>query len=492
MWVRRSTARLSIALAAVFAGLVLVDPAASVAASSAPTPAAPAQTPARGTENRLLAAPPGAMSEATAAVDPYNPAHMAVAANPYLDPVRIQVSITDDGGRHWSPALTVLPPGAYKSYDPQLGYAPDGSLLVTGGSTADTRGGCQGGGQVFLAELRGGAFTFHTLAVAAPANALLDRPTLLATAATPNVILVAWTASSGPGAECALRPVRSSTRVARLTAQLRVLGTVTLPRVAQAPFGSQLAVSGAGVYGLVVAGRDASDGITVAVYTSTNGVSWLAETAGSARAAPDELPGLGGAVLSMPTIAGLPRGFAVAWTDAAGGIERTRLARDDTGRWQEVAAPPAAGPVLLPTVAAAGHDLVVIQAGLGPAGLTFSTWQQQATGWVPLAVDAGGSGAELHELGEALGLAAGGGGSYLTAVPVELAGGSALLVRTRRPAPPAASPPARSAPALPRANRPHGDRSSGEGSTAVLGTAAGLLALTLAAVWIRRRRGAHR
>lgn len=369
------------------------------------------------------------MAEPTVAIDPRDSRRMAVAADPYLEPARIQVSVSADAGRTWSAATTVLPPGAAKSYDPQLAFAADGSLLISGGASPDTRHGCQRASEVFLAAMRGREVSYHVLAVAT-GGGLLDRPTLLAIPGSQRP-LVAWTASPGPGADCSLRPVNSTTVVALLTPQLDPGTLTTLPHVAQAPFGSQLAISGEGVIGLIVAARDGADGVAVEVYQSQDGTRWRVSRAGFGRAEPDRLPGLGGAVLSMPSISGLRHGFVAAWTDTTQGIERTRLARGDAGGWQEIPAPPTQDARLLPTVAVAGGDVIVVQAALGAAGLSFFTWRQVGSAWFAIATDLGGIASDRHEVGEALGLAGDRDGSSVTAVPVELAGSSALLVRSQ-------------------------------------------------------------
>lgn len=478
--------RVSVVPAAlVVAGLVALHPVA--AASATPVPA-----PVLSTAHTILRVPAGAMSEPTVAIDPHNPRRMAVAANPYLKPARIQISVSKDGGQNWSAGMTVVPPGQKKSYDPQLSFAADGSLLVTGGASSDTRSGCQRASEIFIAALHGNQFSYHVLATAS-AGALVDRPTLLAAPNHQQLPLVAWTASSGPGAECSLRPVRSTTQVGLLTAQLDLRTLMTLPRVAQAPFGSALAVSGDGVLGLAVAGRDGIDGVTVGVYQSVDGAHWRFSRAGSARAEPDELTGLGGAVLSMPSIAGLPHGFAVAWTDATSGTQRTHIARNDTGGWEELAAPPARGTRLLPTLAVADQALVLIQAGLSPAGLTFYTWQQLGPVWSSLGVDRGGSAADVQELGELLGLAVSADGSRVTAVPVEVAGSSALLVKTQTPSPAVTSPPSptvkgpHAVAAQPQPGDPH------TGTVVLVGLGAGfLLLLAVSGARARRRHRRHR
>lgn len=457
-------------------------PTATRTPASRPPAATPA--PVRATRNEVLPAPAGAAAEPNVAIDPHNPRRMAVAGNPYLAPTRIQVATSDDAGQHWSAAMNILPPGARKSYDPQLGFAADGSLLVTGGASPDTRPGCQRSSEVFIAALHGTQIDYHVLATAS-GGGLLDRPTLLVTPAE-RPVLVAWTASPGPGAECLLRPVSSTTVVARLTPQLGVQSVSPLPRVARAPFGSDLAVSGQGVLGLVVAGRDGADGVAVQVYQSRDGTHWTVSQAGKGRAEPDRLSGLGGAVLSMPSIAGLPHGFVVAWTDTTTGTERTLIARDDGGGWQQTAPPPAAAGRLLPTVAVADGGLVLLQAGLGPTGLSFYTWQQVGSTWFALANDGGGTASDRHEVGEVLGLAVGPDGSRVTAVPVDLPGSSALLVRTQLPPAPAA---ARGTGTAKAANPTHASGAGlGPGSEVLLGATAGLVLL----VTLRRSRVRHR
>ena len=478
---------------AVATWLLALGPVAAAGAASGPTPDLR-------TEHLLLRATPGAMAEPNVAIDARNPSHMAVAADPYLDPTCIQISVTTNAGRTWSAAMTVLPPGERKSYDPQLGYAADGTLLVTGGASADTRDGCLRASKVFIAALHGTQFTYHVIA-AAPAGALLDRPTLLITPVPKLQLVVGWTTSPGPGAECSLRPSRSHTQVALLTSQLGVRTVATLPSVAQAPFGSALAISGEGVLGLAVAARDRSDNLIIGIYQSSDGTHWQFSPAGSAKAEPDELAGLGGVVLSMPSIAGLPHGFAVAWTDATGGIERTRIARNDTGAWKDVAPPPARGRRLLPTLAVAGETLVLVQAGLTPAGLTFYTWQQRGSAWSSVATDPGGRALDRREVGELLGLAATAQGGRISAFPVDVAGFSALLVRTRTPAQQPTATASASASQTKRKDPVAGEPSDAGGSVstrvllglgAVLAGLAGLLALGRERARRLRRRRSRR
>ncbi|MHB1491847.1 hypothetical protein GALL_319780 [mine drainage metagenome] len=198
----------------------------------------------------------------------------------------------------------------------------------------------------------------------------------------------------------------------------------------------------------------------------------------------------------MPSIIGLAHGFAVAWTDTTGGAARTHVARNDTGCWAQVAAPPADGTRLLPTLAVVDRSLVLFQAGLSPTGLTCYTWQQLGSGWVSLATDVGGDATQMQELGELLGLAVGPDASHLTAVPVATAGGSALLVTAVTPTPATRPSPTATSPLTSPSTGPSSpplavvgqQRSHGPGTVTLLLAGSGVLLLLLAAGSAARRR----
>lgn len=478
------------ALAAALTGVP--DPPAGAAGAGQPPGSVPS------TRQTLLPVPAGFAAEATVAIDPKDPTRIAVADDPYLVPARIQLTVSSDGGQHWSAPRDVVPPGNVKSYDPQLGFTADGTLIVSGGASPNPSHGCQSSSSVFVAELREDQLSYHTVA-AAPPQGLLDRPTLLVDPAGTRE-LVAWTASQGPGADCMLRPLASTTQVAVLNPQLAVTGVQTLPAVAPAPFGSAMALSGAGSVGLAVAARDGTDTLAITLYQSTDGAHWTPSPVARARATPDSLPGLGGDVLSMPSITGLGRGFAVAWTDDSTGTPATQLAVGQPGSWQQIPPPAAAGIRLLPTVAAGGGTLLLTEAGLSPAGLRFSSWQRLGDLWFGTGDEDGGAAADRQELGEVLGAAVAPDGTWATAAPVELPGSSAILVRTQGPAA-AARPRAprvathsrrqHAAPTLPapRAGSWAGRIGRSAAGQLALGAAAGLLVL---AGWARIRRARRR
>lgn len=423
--------------ALLIATAALVVPA--VAARSASSLPQQAQPPFR-TTSAVLSAPRGLTAEATVAIDPTDSRRMAVADDPYRDPPRIEFSVTDDGGLHWSPAQQVLPPGAAKSYDPQLGFAADGSLVISGGASPDRTPGCQGSSSVFVAVARGTHLAFHTVATAPPGG-LLDRPTLQLDPARART-WVAWTQSSGPGASCRLRPLAATTWVAKLAATFSVAGKVPLPAVALAPFGSAMGLDMAGDLGLAVAARDRTDQLIIVVYTSTRDGPWTAHVVAHARATPDTLPGLGGPVLSMPSLAGLGAGFVVGWTDVVSGTATTRLAVGSASDYLLIRAPTADAAALLPTVATGGGAVLLTEAILSPAGLRFATWRLARQRWVAEGLQPGGAAADQHELGELLGAAVAPDGAFLTAAPVGQAMASAILVSTEREGPPPAFAPA--------------------------------------------------
>ena len=195
---------------------------------------------------------------------------MAVAANPYVAPTRIQISVSEDAGQYLSASSDRRSTGSEEELRPPTRLRRRWPSALHGAASPSTRGDCQGASGIFIAALHGNQFSYHAHAKAS-GGALLDRPNPLAPPGGQQQILVAWAAPTWPDAERSLRPIRSTTQVALLTAQVDLRNLVTRPRVAQAPFGSARAISGEGVLGLAVAGRDGSDGLTVGVYQCVMG-----------------------------------------------------------------------------------------------------------------------------------------------------------------------------------------------------------------------------
>lgn len=466
-----------------------------------PTAAVGADPPAD-RQNYQLPLPARAAAEATAAVDPQHPGHLAVAMDPYRrpQPVRIEIVVSLDGGRTWTAPIVVLPPGTAKSYDPVLSFSRSGALLIGGGASQSGAEYCQPGSRVFLATLPLPAAAADAAPIgvpsyvttpAQPPGTFVDRPALAYDPSADRAYL-SWTASTGSAAECRAVPLRSRTMLAEAGAT-GIGEPRSFPDPLAAPYGSALAVPAPGAL-FVVAGERGTDGRQqiVAATTPDGGQSWLGlQVVDIGQVAPLNVPGFSTLSLATPTVAVSGQGrVALAWTQAGPqGQSQARLAvREPPGRapdgWRLVAAPDAAGAVSVLTPAVAFHeeDLLLETATLSGSRLGFRVSQGGAgRSWRPV-IDLGvGDAGAYEELGEALGLAADGSGVVLAAAPLAGSTSSSLQIATLLDPPPTSSPSA--APAA------GSGRTSGSGSDLRWITA---LAVALTALGLLRRRAQQR
>ena len=391
------------------------------------------------------------MAEAAIAIDPRRPTHMAAAADPYLNPPRVLLAFSADAGRRWSAPVDVRPPGYVKSYDPQVQFAPDGDLIVVAGASRAGTPGCHPGSVVFAAHVRGRAVSYRLLAVAA-SNAFLDRPVTLPRR---DGLLVSYTASTGPGAQCRATPLRSRIWLQRLDWTLTVQLRTRVPAATARVYGSSLAVFGAGRLAVVTMATR-SDGrvaVSVAVGQAGGRKLRLAGAVPAGGAVPLAVPPLGGVVTAMPVAAGaLGSPLFLAWSHRAGRDVRTVVARSLDGRsYKKVPSPPRHGVAqLVPTLAvSAVGEALLSEADVVSAGeVRFPIWRLADGRWSALG-SAGHGTAGYAELGEALGVAAVP-GQLAVAVPIQRARSSRLAVAvltmpdpltTTRPSGVAVSPP---------------------------------------------------
>jgi hypothetical protein len=387
-----------------------------------------------------LTAGPGETAEATLAADPANANRLAVAADPYLDPVHIVVAQSEDGGQTWSPPVSLVPPGFVKSYDPVLLFASDGSLVVVGGSSGVGRANCQPRSAIFAATLsRAGAPTYRLIRDARVDGAYVDRPAAANDAA--GSLYVSWTESTGPAAECRGVPTRAVARFAHARADGTVEPVLTLPGTGlAASFGSAVLVTGGSVQ-VAVGERDIVRRRLVVTESRDGGATFEAATIVSERPVhPTALPGLGGIVAPAPSLAAAADGRRALTDIERGDDGRLRAVvfeRSPSAGWQRLVDPPVVAPQTV--LAAAVYDragrLWLATAQLSSPTLTFALTSYSGR-WETAAPVAASPAARFEELGESLGLVAVE-ERILTAVPIDASGGSNVsLYAVAAPPPP--------------------------------------------------------
>jgi hypothetical protein len=446
----------------------------------------------------VLRGPTGRMAEPTVAVSPQDPDLVAVAADPYLDPTRIQVVVSRDGGRTWTPPVTVRPPGFAKSFDPDLAFTRSGDLLISGGASQTGRAFCQPDSAVFLARVRPEwrARPSYELVVPPRRGIYVDRPGLAHDPAS-GLTAVSWTRSSGRGAECLAVPRRSTTLLAWRRGDGGNFTTLRVPVPKAAAYGSELAVDGPSRVRVAVASWDTAGRQVVSVIgLDLDRGTRYANTIIPAGRRPSLSLGRGFPLnLSVVSIAAVDGRFAIAWTQAKGQriVSMVATTGAASSSWQVRPGPSGSGTPLLPTIALGpGGTAVLLQANAGPGRLRFALWRLTGNGWTRMKDLGRTSSRDYPELGELLGLGATN-AAVMAAVPAGRRP-SALRVSVWRPA---AAPPVAS-PASPQPNTNTGvagKRSTRPSTAPVL---LGGLVLTLAGGFAaavtagKRRRGSHR
>lgn len=287
-------------------------------------------------ERTVLRAPAGAMAEAAVAIDPANTDRLVVAADPYMDPVRIVMRQSYDGGKTWSRALHVLPPGFAKSYDPSIAVMPDGDVVVLGGASQQGAAYCQPGSAIFVARIDGRNIRY-SLVQEPKADVYVDRPTMVSDPRT-GAMFATWTQSVGSGAECLGAPVRSSIMFTRSSQDHVFASPAPLPSSGfPAPFGSSMALDEAGSIHVAIRERDPGRADRIVVSSSSDsGRSFSRpKVLATTPPFPGALPGLGGFVSAVPVVAVDPEaGLTVAWSNLESNGSRIDVARRTRGgRW---------------------------------------------------------------------------------------------------------------------------------------------------------------
>lgn len=280
-------------------------------------------------------APSGAVAETSAAVDPADTDHLIVAADPYLDPVRIFVRQSDDGGRTWSKPVFVVPPGFDKSYDPTLSVLPDGRVLLVGGASRVGAPYCQPDSSIFVADITKGRPRFSFVQRTRPST-YVDRPFMVSDPDSGRVY-TAWTESYGVGAECRAAPTSSRVMFAWSADGESFAPPIRLPSSGfPAPFGSSIAVDATGGVHVAVRERDPTRGDRIVTVTSVDaGVSFSKpDVVASTPGFPSSLSGLGGFVSGTPVIGFDETGGWLAWPALTPDGSRIDIAkRRPSGRW---------------------------------------------------------------------------------------------------------------------------------------------------------------
>lgn len=287
-------------------------------------------------ERIVLSAGPGAMAESAVAVDPADPDHLIVAADPYLDPVRIVLRESYDGGRTWSRQVDIVPPGFAKSYDPSVAVMPDGRAVVVGGASQQGAMYCQPGSAIFIAKLDDRKVRY-SLIQEPKDDTYVDRPRMISESLT-GEMFATWTRSVGSGSECLAAPLRSSVMFTRSLQDGRFARPTPLPSSGfPAPFGSSMAIGEGGSLHVAIRERDPSRGDRIVVVSSRDGGRSFTrpEVLVTTPAFPAAIPGLGGFISGIPVIGSDPKTGhpTVAWPSSEPDGSRIDIARRTGGRW---------------------------------------------------------------------------------------------------------------------------------------------------------------
>ncbi len=451
---------------------VLIRVVMAVSSPASSQPGAPIEVTA-------LHAGPRQMAEAAIAIDPKDPRHFAVAADPYLNPVIIQVAITHDGGRTWTPPIDITPPGSSKAYDPTLVFANNGDLLVAGGASVVGLEGCQTRSTVFLALLNGTTPRYVT--VQSPkVDTYVDRPQLGIDRARSRAF-VTWTESHGDGAECRGMPQSSEIKLvsATLNDEVPVFGpAVSVPSSGlSAPFGSSAPLERNGAVSMVVGERDGNGrGRAVLITTHSRGQTFEAPaTLWSGTASQRSVAGIAGIVASVPSYAISERGkAAMAWDQTIhGSTAIVMMTTDAHDAWRPVtvvAPPPGTVETFAQVLFDQTQKLWLLTARFRHGNVDFVTRTFAGGTWTAPATIASGPSSHYAEIGEQLGFASAA-DRILTAVPIDGTRSSTLRVFTTLlpPSPPdtattstiAAAPPTIDTQTTSRPNTPTSTRHRG-------------------------------
>ncbi len=377
-----------------------------------------------------LNAPPGAMAEATIAADAAHPGHLAAAADPYLDPVRIVVVLSDDAGATWSPPITVIPDGYAKSYDPALAFDNDGSVVVVGGASGQGAPHCQPASSIFVATVSGDQIGYDVIRDTRDDAAYVDRPGLAVKASGAVRTFVTWTESRGVAPECRATPLRSTIMLARLDAARKVLDVHALPPGGLgAPFGATMALSANGTLDVAVGDHGNGSGRLVVVTSSDEGATMSPPfVVDEGPDVPLTVPGIGGVVTPVPSIATGGGRVAVAWNKE--GPSGTEAAVFDSGggdEWHALGSPSPELPEILPTLTydRTGHLWSLV--GRPADGQVNYTLYRMDDAWGPGVSVGGGPSTGFPEIGEGFGLVSTG-DQVVAAVPIDGPTGSSLSI----------------------------------------------------------------
>ena len=452
----------------------------------------PARADAPAAVTVALVANPGRMAEAAIAVDSDDERRVAVAADPYLDPVRVQVTLSEDGGATWGPPLDVLPPTFAKSYDPSLAFDEHGRLLVVAGASLRGADHCQPGSVIFVAVVDSGTVTYQLITDTRGSEIYVDRPY---SAYSPSLgLLVTWTQSSGRGAECRGVPLESQVMFTKGDPGDLFETPVVIPSSGfPAPFGASVATDKGRNVVLAIGEHQPGRLSRAVVVTSIDGGRSFgpAHVLAELPAVPTSLPQIGGFLAPVPSVAVRGGSMAVGWVrpDPAGTTPLVFLSSDGV-TWEE--RPPITSPGEVETLTQVGIDGAdrtwALTAAATAADLRLQLRHIARDGeWSAPTELARGVGSRFLEVGQSLGLAVTT-TDVLAAFPLEEASRSTLSVtRHTSPRPPARVPQAK--PSTTPPPDPTAERGSDDALPAwPAATAVGVVALTTGIAWHRRQR----
>lgn len=373
-----------------------------------------------GATSSAIAAGPTSLGETSAAVDPTNNDHVVVLADRYGAPTTIVMVDSYDGGRTWSRARALVPPGFTTTYDSDVRFTSDGGLIVAGGAARPTSPGCNADSAIFVADVdAGGRVSYRVVRAVLGLNRFTDRPAL-AVDASSDLAVVSWTESHGSLAACRGRPTRSSIFLSQAESGESFSAPARIPSSGlPAPYGSAVALLENGSV-LVAVGEYGPSGDSRLVVTESpdKGRTFTTPVVLASRPAVTRRWKWRGWVLGVPSLAARGKRVAVSWVDTTG-ARQTPMAYERTAQgWMDIR--PTGSPdgdVLLTTIRF-GDDgtLWLATASIAGSLVTFAV-DRRLEGWGgPQALTF--SRASFRELGELVGVDSAG-STTIVAVPVD-------------------------------------------------------------------------
>lgn len=360
------------------------------------------------------------LGETSVAVDPSNSDHIVVLADLYGAPTSIVMVESLNGGRTWSKARPLVPPGSVTSYDSDIRFTPTGEFMIAGGAARPTSPGCNADSLIFIADVDStGRITYRLVRSVLGLNQFADRPALAVDPLTGEAY-VSWTESHGSLAACRGRPARSSTQLSHAEVNEAFSTPVRIPSSGlRAPYGSSLALLRSGSV-LVAVGEYGIGGESRLVITesSDQGLTFSMPVVLARRPAATRKWEWRGWALGVPSLAVVGDRVAVSWVDTTGARQSPMVFERIAQHWIDIRPTPSpVADALLVTVRfTADGALWLAVASITDTSITYSVDHRKERWSGPQALAS--SPASFRELGELVGVDSFG-STTIIAVPID-------------------------------------------------------------------------